>query len=243
MGDIVLKRLQVGNEGAFTAGATSVYNGGSAVTATRRLAVELASEFGYADLTYDSTEEARGTYAGTYTHALQMRSVKGKFGGLLYPDDMIYYLRGTVSGAPTVATLPTAPTALLAATAIASTMSLTTQPNATADGALAKILAVTLANGTTNCDARHRHDHRHRRQRRATDRAGGLLRRHQTPSKVGGGAGALTVTLYTQNYFKTVGASGIAARPPQRRIRLRWRVSTRSSGRSFPTWRPRRCSR
>jgi hypothetical protein len=32
----------------------------------------------------------------------------------------------------------------------------------------------------------------------------------QTPSKVGGGAGALTVTLYTQNYFKTVGASGIA---------------------------------
>lgn len=218
MGDIVLKRLQVGTEGPFTSGGAfnpsgsiSVYGaGGAAVAATRRVAVEDSSEFGYADLTFEAPEEARGTYNALYGHWLQMRMAKGKWSSLFYPDDAVWWMRGAISGSPTVTTLPAAPTALLAATAIASTMSLTTQPNATTDSALAKILAVTLSNASALATAVSI-------TITGTDVTGAALTETlnfsagtTTPSKVGGGAGALTVTLYTQNYFKTVNASGIA---------------------------------
>lgn len=213
MGDTVLKRLQLGSEGGFTSGVGSVYNGGLAVAATRRVAVEEPSEFGYAELIYDATEEARGTYASTYNHALQYRAVKGKFGGLIYPDDLIFFLRGAVSGTPTVATLPTAPAALLAATNVLASNTLTTQPNATADGALAKILAVTLSNAAPNNSAVTF-------TFTGTDvNSNPLTEQVAFPagttslSAVGGGGGATTVTKYTTNYFKTVSGITSSAQP------------------------------
>lgn len=217
MGDIVLKSLRVGTEGAFTTGAAfqpsssiSVYGaGGAAVPATRRMAVEDATEFGYQELTFESPEEARGTYAGSYQHLVQMRAVKGKFAALMYPDDLVWWLRAAVSGSPTVTTLPSAPQALLAATAIAASMSLTSQPNAQADAAIAKLLAVTLSNAAADTTAVSATitgtDVNNNPLSEVLNFSAGTT----TPSKVGGGAGALTVTLYTVNYFKTVTAGGI----------------------------------
>jgi hypothetical protein len=210
MGDIALKRFQLALEGGFTSGAASVYNGGSPVVATRRMAVDQKIDLN-AEPVYEKPLEARGSYAGMYTHILHQWSAKGKIPTYVYADDLCYLLRMVVSGTPTIATLPTTPTALLAATAIAATMSLTTQPNATADGAVSQILAVTLSNTSatssaavtitiTGTDI----------YGRALVEAVAFTAGTATPSAVGGGTGALTCTLYTKNYFATVGASGIA---------------------------------
>jgi hypothetical protein len=209
MGDQALKQLQIGLEGGYTSAAASTYNGGTAVAATRRLAVDKSVMADLA-LVYQTPEESRGTYAGVYNHILQLVNGNGKIPSAVYADDMIFFLKMFLSGAPTVTTLPTAPTALLAATAIASTLSLTTQPNAAADGALSKILAVTLSNSVTTATPVNI-------TITGTDVSGNALIESvnftagtATPSTVGGGAGAITCTLYTKNYFKTVGVAGVA---------------------------------
>jgi hypothetical protein len=210
MGDIALKRAQLALEGGFTSGVASVYNGGSPVVATRRLAVDQKITVDTEPM-YEAPLEARGTYAGAYTHILHMLSAKGKIPTNIYVDDMIYFCRMVVSGIPTVTTLPSSPQALLAATAIASTMSLTTQPDATADAALSKILAVTLSNTSAASSSAVTvtitgTDIFNRPYSEAVVFSSGT----QTVSAVGGGTGALTCTLYTQGYFKTVNSSGIS---------------------------------
>lgn len=217
MGDLVLKRFQVGSEGPFTSGSnitypgpftsSSVYGGGTATPATRRLAAEDATEWGYVDLTYEAPEETRGTYAAIYTHLLQMRMAKGKFSSLLYPDDLIWWLRAAVSSTPTVTTLPNTPQTVLASQAVTvSTLSLTgiTQPNAQTDAALGKILVLVLTAGATNTTPITFTVN-------GTGVTGAVVTETvnfdtglQTLSKVGGGPGATTCTLYTQNYFATI---------------------------------------
>jgi len=208
MGDSVVKRVQWALEGGYTSNSASVYNGGAPVVATRRVAVEEAASADW-DFIYERVAEARGTYAAVYQSTLHMQSAKGKIPALVYADDLTYVGRMILSGAPTVTTLPAVPTSLLAATAIAATMSLTTQPNVAGDGAAAKILAVTLTNASTSTTAVTV-------TIAGTSLGGGALSEvvtfgtgTQTPSAVGGGSGALTVTLYTRNYFATVSASGI----------------------------------
>lgn len=215
MGDTVLKRLQVAQEGMYTPGgsssSSSVYNGGSPVVAVRRLAVKDDLMFDWED-TWQRVVEARGTYAALYQSIFQMRMAKGKFSANVYPDDMIDLLRMTVSGAPTVTTLPTTPTALLAATVLsAGGNSLTTQPNATGDTAVGKMLAVTLSNAAASTAAVTI-------TIAGTSTSGASLSEQvaftagtTTPSAVGGGAGALSCTLYTKNYFATVNAAGITS--------------------------------
>lgn len=210
MADIALRRIQLALEGGFTSGSGSVYNGGSPLPATRRLAVD--QKVGVdVDLVYEKPIEARGSYAGLYTHILHMISAKGKIPTFVYADDLTYFLRMVVSGIPTVVTLPNTPNALLAATAIAATMSLTTQPNATTDAALSQMLAVTLSNTSAASSAAvivtiTGTDIFGRPLTEAVNFSSGT----QTTSAVGGGTGATTCTLYTQNYFKTVNAAGIA---------------------------------
>ncbi len=208
MGDIATKRLQLGLEDLYTSGPNSVYNGGVPVSATRRLAVKEDPSFDFVP-TYERPKEARGTYAGLYTSILEQWQAKGKWTSAIYADDQIWIARMLISGSPTFTTLPIAPTTLLAATAIAATMSLTTQPNAAADGALAKILQLTLSNATTSTTAVTF-------TITGTDVNGNPLSETvtfsagtQTASYQGGGAAALTSTLWTKNYFKTVTASGI----------------------------------
>lgn len=157
MGDTALKLAQIGLEGPYTAGTsvtnifggTSVYNGGSPVPATRRIAIEkgMGADFKF---TWDAPQEARGTYAGSYQHVLEMIEANGKIPSLIYCDDLVWYGRMALAGNPTVTTLPaapfTAPNLLLTATTTAATMpALTTQPNAVSDGAAAKILALQLS--------------------------------------------------------------------------------------------------
>lgn len=212
MGDTALKRLQIGLEGGVTSGAASVYNGGSPLPATRRLAVEEAVGFEW-DFGYDTPKEARGGYQGVYTHVLQMQMAKGKIPAYVYADDFCYLLRLAVSGAPTITTLPTTPTALLAATSIAASMTLTTQPNAAGDGAKAKILALTLSNAATNNTAVTATvtgtDINSNPLTEQVAFTGGTT----TTSAVGGGTGALTVTLYTRNYFATVTSITTSVQP------------------------------
>lgn len=208
MGDVALKRLQIGLEGQYTAGAASVYNGGSAIAATRRLALEKAVEASW-DFVFEAPTEARGTYAGLYQHILHQISAKGKIPALIYIDDLVWYGRMLISGTPTVTTLPSAPQALLAATAIAASMSLTTQPNATTDTALGKILAITLANAAPSTTAVNITVTGTAVGGAALTEVVAFSAGTTTPSAVGGGAGALTVTLYTKNYFATVNANGI----------------------------------
>lgn len=208
MGDTALKRFQWALEGAFTAGAGSVYNGGSAVRATRRLAVGEAVGADWKP-TYTRPLEARGSYAGTFQSLLEEIWVTGKIPASVYADDLCYYGRMLWSGAPVVTTLPATPIALLAATTIASTMSLTQQPNAGADGAAARILAVVLTNTAAQTTAVNvtisGQDVRGAALSETLNFSAGTT----TPSAVGGGAGALSCTLYTKNYFKTVNAAGI----------------------------------
>ena len=210
MPDVARKQFAVGLGDAYTQGVNSIYNGGAAVAAARRIAV--TTGFGVDQKpTNQRVKEARGTYAAEYGTWLQMWEAEGKWPSLFYPDEQRYVLRSLL-GAPTVATLPTVPPVLLPATALAvGGNSLTTQPTA-ANGAKGAILALTLANATTNSTPV---------TLTITGTApvtGAPLTEVvvfgagiQTISKVGGGAGATTVTLYTQNYFASVGALGIAS--------------------------------
>lgn len=209
-GDIALKRLQLGLEGNFaTAG---VYNGGSAVAATRRFAVDKSVSADWQP-TFENPVEARGSYAGSYVHILHMIQAVGKIAAAVYPDDLCYIMRMCVSGTPTVTALqPTAP-AVLAATALTATttqsVSATTQPNAMADCVgtnVGKILAITLSNASSNTQ-------QITVTVVGTDIFGNALTEAvvfttgtTTPSKV---SGTNTVTLYTKSYFKTINASGI----------------------------------
>lgn len=222
MADTVLKRLQVGSEGPFTSGATiiptgssSVYGTGAAVIASKRLAVEDATEFGYQDLVWEAPEEARGSYAANYVHLLQMRMAKGKFSALMYPDDMVWWMRAAVSGSPTITTLPGTPQSVLAAVSIATStaVSLTgiTQPNAQADvtgnGAGAKTLLLVYVSATNPTTAVTF-------TIAGTDVNGAVLNEvvnfgsgAQTLTAVpggGGGGGATTCTLHTVGAFATI---------------------------------------
>jgi hypothetical protein len=212
MADTIIKRLQIGMEGGFTSGSGSIYNGGSPVAANRRIAVEKNATMDLEPI-FDTLVEARGVYAGVFTHTLQMASVKGKLSALVYPDDLYYFARLAASGAPITTTLPATPAALLAATAVAATNMLTTQPNVAGDNALGKILAVTLSNATSNTTAVTF-------TLTGTNIAGSPLTEQvafsagtQTPSAVGGGTGALSCTLYTKNYFKSVTSITSSAQP------------------------------
>ncbi len=209
MADVAIKRVQAALEGGFTPpGTGSVYTGGSPLVATRRWALEAKPQFDWKP-TYSRPVDARGSYAGSYQSLLELMEATGKGTAALYCDDLTFHGRMAYSGAPTITTLPSSPNVLLAATAIAATMSLTTQPNAGPDGALGQILAVTLSNtsaSTTSVTITVT----------GTDVYGNVLTEQvvfsagtTTPSKVGGGAGALSCTLYTQHYFRTVTAAGI----------------------------------
>lgn len=210
MADTAPKRLQLALEGGFTSGAGSVYNGGSPLVASRRLAVEesLGADW---EPVFSRPVEARGGYHGSYQSLLEMIGVKGKLAAAIYADDMAWYGRMLVSGSPIITTLPATPIALLAATAIAATMSLTTQPTAAgSDGAAARILAVTLSNAVAQSTAVSVTITGTSVTGAALSETLSFTSGTTTPSKVGGGAGATSVTLYTRNYFKSVNASGIA---------------------------------
>lgn len=210
MGDTAPKRLQLALEGGYTSGAGSVFNGGAAVVATRRLAVEESIGADWAPV-FSRPVEARGSYSGAYQSLLEMIGVKGKLAAAVYADDLTWYGRMLYSGAPIVTTLPASPIALLAATAIAATLSLTTQPTAAgSDGAAARILAVTLSNASAQATAVSITITGASVTGAALSETLSFTAGTTTPSKVGGGAGATSVTLYTRNYFKTVNASGIA---------------------------------
>lgn len=214
-GDLVLKQFQFGLEGQFgpISGSGSVYSGGSAVIATRRCEV-LADVAGEWDFIFEAPVEARGSFAGRYQHIHHLQMAKGKVPAVVYVDDLYFYLKMCVSGVPTFTTLPNAPQVLLAATAIAGSMpALTTQPSATADGALSKIIAVTLANAAPQTTAVSVTIN-------GTDIYGAVLSEvlaftagTTTPSKQGGGGGALTVTLWTKNYFASVTSITTSAQP------------------------------
>lgn len=210
MADTAPKRLQLALEGGYTSGATSVYNGGSPVVATRRLAVEEAIGADWAPV-FSRPVEARGSYAGAYQSLLELMGVKGKLPAAVYADDLTWYGRMLYSGVPTVSTLPAVPVSLLAATAIAATMSLTSQPKvAGTDGAQARILAVTLSNAAPQSTAVSITISGTGVTGAALSETLSFLNGTTTASKVGGGAGATSVTLYTKNYFQTVNPSGIA---------------------------------
>lgn len=212
MGDSILKVFQLGPEGPYTSGSGSVYNGGTAVAAIRRLAVEEGVMFD-TEPTYVTPIRA-GTYAAVADHILEQLSVKGKIPAYVYPDDLHYLLKMIVSGSPTYATLPTTPTVLLAATALSGGgNSLTTQPNATTDTALGKILQLTLANASASSTAVTL-------TVTGTSVGGAALSEQvaftngtQTTSASGGGAGALSCTLWTKNYFATVSSITSSAQP------------------------------
>lgn len=211
MGDTALKRFQVALEGGYTSGATSVYNGGAPLAALRRLAVE--DKVGCdIEPVWEKPLEARGTYAGSYIHILHMLSAKGTLPAFVYADDLCVLGRMILDGNPTVTSLPATPTVLLAAVALAvGGNSLTTQPTAAGDGAKAKILAITLSNATASTTAVVL-------TITGTDINNNPLTETMnfslgttTTSAVGGGAAALSVTLYTRNYFKSVSASAITS--------------------------------
>lgn len=210
MGDTAPKRLQLALEGGFTSGAGSVYQGGAPIVATRRLATEenIGADW---EPVWSRPVEARGSYSGAYQSLLELMGVKGKLAAAVYADDMAWYGRMLYSGAPIVTTLPATPIALLAATAIAATMSLTTQPTAAgSDGAAARMLSVTLSNSVAQATAVSVTITGTSVTGAALSETLSFTAGTTTPSKVGGGAGASSVTLYTKNYFKTVNASGIA---------------------------------
>lgn len=217
--DTALKRFQLGLEGGFTSGSGSVYNGGSAVAANRRLAVDKSVGADWVP-TFESPVEARGAYAGTYTHILHQIQASGKLPCAVYPDDLVYLFRMLISGVPTVTALkPTSPailptTATFNNTVTSESFSAGTQPNAMADVPagvtnVGKKLELVLANASASTQQISV-------QISGTDTYGNVLTETvdftagtTTPSKVGGGAGALSCTLYSQNYFKTINASGI----------------------------------
>lgn len=218
MGDLALKLAQIGLEGPYTAGSASVYNGGTPVPATRRLAIEkgMGADFKYV---WDSPVEARGTYAGGYQHILQAITASGKIPAIVYCDDLYYYGKMALSGTPAFKTLPNAPISLLAATTQAATMSLTTQPNNASDvptpgGAFGKILAVTLSNPsatTTSVTIGIT----------GTDIYGNSITDTlvfgtgtATPSATMSTVTPFSSTLYTTHYYQTVGAGAITCTPP-----------------------------
>ncbi|MGZ6281716.1 MAG: hypothetical protein ACXWQ5_00215 [Ktedonobacterales bacterium] len=218
MGDVALKLAQIGLEGPYTAGAASVYNGGTPVPATRRLAIEkgMGADFKYI---WEAPQEARGTYAGAYQHILQAITASGKIPSIVYCDDLYYYGKMAINGAPTFVTLPNTPISLMAATTQAATMSLTTQPNSAADvptpgGAFGKLLGVTLSNaantatsvtiGITGTDI----------YGKSITESLVFSTGTSTPSATMTTVTPFSSTLYTQNYFKTVTASGITCTPP-----------------------------
>jgi hypothetical protein len=211
-GDLALKQFQFGLEGVFGS-ASSVYGGGSPVVATRRLATlrDVGADW---DLTFEAPAEARGNFAGIHQHIHHMQMAKGKVPAEVYMDDLYYYLKLCVSGTPTFTTLPNAPQTLLAATAIAATMpSLTTQPNATSDAGLAKLIQLTLANTAPQTTAVNV-------TVAGTDIYGNAISEvvaftagTTTPSKSGGGAGATSCTLWTKQYFATVTSITTSVQP------------------------------
>lgn len=214
-GDVALKLFQLGLEGQFvlTSGGTSVYNGGSAVVAARRL-TPLKDVVMDWELTYEKPLEARNAFPGVFQHIHHLTKAKGKVPSQVYCDELLYYFRMGVSGVPTVATLPTAAQTLLAASAIAATMpALTTQPNATADSALSKIIAVTLANVASQTTAVNVTINGTDIRSNALTEIVNFPNGTNTPSKVGGGTGATTVTLYSKNYFRTVTSITTSAQP------------------------------
>ncbi len=214
VGDLALKLFQLGLEGQFgSGGAGSVYAGGSPVAATRRMTVDTGVSADL-DLTFEGPAEARGDFAGVHQHIFHQRMAKGKAPALVYADDLYYYLRMAVSGNPAWTTLPNAPQTLLAATAIAATLpALTTQPNATADGALSKLIQVTLANASVNTTAVN-----------VTLNGTSIYGTPQsevikftagttTPSASGGGTGALSCTLWSQLYYASITSVTTSAQP------------------------------
>lgn len=219
MGDVALKRAQIALEGPYSGGTnifgtSSVYNGGTAQQATRRLAIEksMGVDFKYI---FEAPQEARGTYAGQYQHVLEAVMAAGKLPSLIYCDDLAWYGRMSFAGTPTVTTLPATPTVLLAATAIAATMNLTTQPNAAADGAAAKILAVTLSNAANTLTSVTVTIN-------GTDVNGNVITPAETllfSNGVGTTSYTMTTTtpfsstLWTKNYYKTVTSITTNAQP------------------------------
>lgn len=156
MGDVALKLAQIALEGPYSGGTSplsvsSVYNGGSAQQASRRIAMEksMGVDFKYV---YESPQEARGTYAGQYQHVLEAVMASGKLPSLIYCDDFAWYGRMAMSGLPTVVTLPNTPLPLVPQAVISATITPTgpQQPNAQPDGAAAKIIGITLFNATAN---------------------------------------------------------------------------------------------
>lgn len=215
MADTALKLAQIGLEGPYTSGSSqygvsSVYNAGTAVPATRRLAMEkgMGAEFKY---TWDAPQEARGTYAGSYQHVLEMVTASGKIPAIIYCDDLCWYGRMALSGTPTVTTLPatpfTAPNLLLAATATSiTTTALTTQPGAVTDGAACKILAVQLSAASVISTAVNitivGTDPFNKSITEILYFTKGVST--QSASMNTTGSPSYFSTLYTQNYFKTV---------------------------------------
>lgn len=212
MGDITLKRLQLALEGAYanSANSTNPYQGGTAgLPATHRLAIKEDVEFTI-DPVLDRPVEARNTYAGVYTTIEHMMSASGKGSMAMYTDDLRYLLRMSISGSPSVYTLPNTPVALLAATAIAATMNLTTQPNGAANGAM---LALTLANTAASTTAVVLTITGTALNGAPLTETVNFSAGTTTSSAVGGGSGALSVTLYTKNYFVTVTSITTSAQP------------------------------
>lgn len=217
--DTALKRFQIGLEDGFTSGANSVYNGGSPVAAKRRLAVDKAVSADWVP-TFESPVEARGAYAGTYTNILHQMQATGKLPCAVYADDLVYLFRMLISGVPTVTALKPTSAAILPTTANFNTavtsesFSATTQPNAMADipGGVTNVgkkLELILANTVANTQQISV-------QVTGTDVYSNVLTETvvfslgtTTASKVGGGSGATSCTLYSQNYFRTINASGI----------------------------------
>lgn len=209
-GDIALKRLQLGLEGNFATGG--VYNGGSAVAASRRFAVDKSVSADWQP-TFENPVEARGSYAGSYVHILHMIQAVGKIAAAVYPDDLCYILRMCASGTPTVTALQPASPNILTATNLTATttqsVSATAQPNALADCVgtnVGKILAITLSNASSNTQ-------QITVAVAGTDIFSNALTESvvftngtQTASAV---TGTNSVTLYTKNYFKTINATGI----------------------------------
>jgi hypothetical protein len=214
VGDLALKLFQFGLEGQYgNGGVGSVYAGGTAVPANRRLTVA-EGVGGDLELTFEGPTEARGSFAGVYQHIFHQKMAKGKVPAWVYPDDLYYYLKLCVSGTPTWTTLPNTPITLLAATAIAATMpALTTQPNATSDGGLSKLIQVTLSNASANTTAvtvtLNGTNIRGAPQSETLNFSAGTT----TPSAQGGGTGALSCTLWSKKYYATLTSVTTSAQP------------------------------
>jgi hypothetical protein len=221
VGDTALKLAQIALEGPYSGGSSpkgvaSVYNGGSAQQATRRIAIEksMGSDFKYV---FDAPEEARGTYAGQYQHVLEAVMASGKLPSLIYCDDFAWYGRMALSGTPTVVTLPNTPTTLVSQGVISATITPTgpQQPNAQTDGAAAKMIGITLFNATADTGAVTFTIN-------GTDVFGNAITPAEqivfgtgteTYSYFGTGTPQNSCTLYSKNYYKTITTITSSAQP------------------------------